>query len=72
MVTSYGLVNSPVIPKTLKMVPALALACDRHKMGKSRGNALTPNRRISYLVQWFSMAKKVQFNKLVVNYRVID
>ena len=67
-----GLLTIQVIPKTLKMIPAIALSCDRHKKGKSRGKALAQNRRSSYLVQWFSMTKKVQFNELVVNYRVID
>ena len=67
-----GVLTLRVIPKTLKKVPALALSCDRHIKGISRGNALAPNRRSSYLVQWFSMTKKVQFNELVVNYRVID
>ena len=32
------------------MVPALALSCDGHKKGKSRGNALAPNRSSSYFV----------------------
>ena len=54
------------------MVPAQAQSRDRHKKGKSRGNALAQNMRSSYLVQWFSMTKKVQFNELAVNYRVID
>ena len=31
------------------MVHPLALSCDRHKKGKSRGNVLAPNRRSSYL-----------------------
>ena len=31
-----------------------------------RGNALAQNRRSSFLVQWFSMTKEVQFNELVV------
>ena len=51
------------------MVPGLALSCDKHEKGESRGNALTPNRRrSSYLVnvQWFSITKEVQINGLVV------
>ena len=58
-----------VIPKTSKMVPALALSCNRRKKFKSMGNASAPN---LHLVQWFSMTKKVQFNEMVYNYREID
>ena len=64
--------DDPSHTKDFKRVSAIALSCNRHKKGKSRGNALDPNRRSSYLVQWFSMTKKVQFNEMVVNYRVID
>ena len=36
------------------------------KKVENRGNVLAKNRCSSYLVQWFSMTKKVQFNELVV------
>ena len=42
------------------------------KKVEKRGNALAPNRRSSYPVQWSSMTKEVLFNELVVNYGVID
>ena len=38
----------------------------RHQKVESRGNALALKQRTSHLVQWFSMTKKVQFNKLVL------
>ena len=53
-----------VIPKTLKMLPALALSCDRHKKGISSRNTLAPNRRAAHTLNsgsLISMTKKVQF-----------
>ena len=60
-----------VIPKTLQIF--LLQPCKTTDIkGKRWGNALASNRRSSYLVQLLSMTKRVQFNELIVNYRVID
>ena len=58
--------NFWVIPKTLKRVPTATLTNTRQQEWKWGWMPWPWNRRSSYLVQWFSMTKEVQINRLVV------